>query len=132
MGPSSLPAPPSIVFQLPSRSVALSLKKKNACSAGYTFNLNVIGSSTKFILHVIVLQASLIEHPGRYRNMNPQSTPQYSYYCLQTNYHLCNCQLKAKDFISGAKRKIVKVYARGENSCMPKVAQPRMGPPENS
>ena len=63
MGPSSLPAPPNIVFQLPSRSVALSLKK-NACSASYTFSLNVIGSSTKFILHVIVLQSSLIEQPS--------------------------------------------------------------------
>ena len=63
MGPSSLPAPPPIVFQLPSRSVSLSLKK-NVCSAGYTFNLNVIGSSTKFILHVIVLQSSLIEQPS--------------------------------------------------------------------
>ena len=39
-------------------------KKKNACSAGYTFSLNVIGSSTKFILHVIVLQSSLIEQPS--------------------------------------------------------------------
>ena len=38
--------------------------KKNACSAGYTFSLNVIGSSTKFILHVIVLQSSLIGQPS--------------------------------------------------------------------
>ena len=39
-------------------------EKKNACSAGYTFSFNVIGSSTKFILHVIVLQSSLIEQPS--------------------------------------------------------------------
>ena len=68
--------------------------------------------------------------------MNPQSTQQYSYYCRQTNCHRCNCQLKAKDFISGAKRKIVKVYACGENIRMPKAAHPRVGPgarsPENS
>ena len=59
--------------------------------------------------------------------MNPQSTPQYSYYCRQTNHHLRNCQLKAKDFISEALCKIKKVYTRGENSCMPKAAQPRVG-----
>ena len=39
-------------------------EKKKRMSAGYTFSLNVIGSSTKFILHVIVLQSSLIEQPS--------------------------------------------------------------------
>ena len=44
--------------------VSRAFVKKNVCSAGYTFSLNVIGSSTKFILHVIVLQSSLIEQPS--------------------------------------------------------------------